>query len=596
LAAWVVRSRLLWLVTAPFALLVAIGLFAAWWQASTLLRASHTEQIAIHLASSGALIEEALGDLLEERDTSKIDPLAKRLGEASSLRVTIVAPDGSVLGESHGDRTVMDNHSTRPEVAAALGGSVGTAVRYSDTVEFDMMFSARPVRRDGHLVGVVRTGIALRDLVAADRALARRSAAAALMVGLLAMSAGFWVVRRMVRPLEELEQLAAAYSAGEMDMPLPRGGSVEIGRVALAMQKMAVELDRRIAALVAERNEQEAVLSSMVEGVLAIDAGERVMALNEAAARLLGVDARQALGRTIQEVARNPHLQGFVAEALRADAVLERDIALHGDESRFLQAHGAPVRDAAGLRIGAVVVLNDVTRLRRLETVRRDFVANVSHELKTPVTSIKGFLETLLHGAIDDPANARRFVEIAARQADRLGAIIEDLLMLSRMDQDGESQGNAIEKSPTLIEGLLQGAVDVCRARAEQKGVRIETLCEVGLQARLNGALVEQALVNLIDNAVKYSGSGAAVVVTAAREGANLLLSVKDDGAGIEAEHLPRLFERFYRVDKARSRAVGGTGLGLAIVKHIAQVQGGSVEVQSRPGKGSTFTLRFPLG
>jgi two-component system phosphate regulon sensor histidine kinase PhoR len=356
---------------------------------------------------------------------------------------------------------------------------------------------------------------------------------------------------------------------------------------------MIVEHERRIAALVAERNEQSAVLASMVEGVLAIDGRERVMAVNAAAARLLDVDAAQARGRTIHEVARNSELRRFVAEALAADAPLERDVVLHGDEPRFLQAHGAPVRDAAGARMGAVVVLNDVTRLRRLETVQRDFVANVSHELKTPVTSIKGFLETLLRGAMDEPANAKRFLEIVARQADRLGAIIDDMLLLSRIDQDREHP--ATEPMPIDIETIVRGAADVCQLKADQKGVALELACAEGLRARINPALVEQALVNLIDNAIKFSEAGSVVGVSTVREDGMVSVHVRDRGTGIEAEHLPRLFERFYRVDKARSRSLGGTGLGLAIVRHIAESQGGSIDVESKPGAGSTFTLRFPL-
>jgi two-component system phosphate regulon sensor histidine kinase PhoR len=443
---------------------------------------------------------------------------------------------------------------------------------------------------------VVRAGIALSRVEAAERALQRRSAAAVALVGLLMLACGALVARRVTRPLEELEKVAERYARGDGEGGagfLPVSGSVvEVQRVAEALQRMATELDNRIAALVAERNEQEAVLSSRVEGVLAIDDRERVMALNAAAARLLDVDARQAIGRTIHEVARNASLQRFVAEALRADSALERDIALHGDEARFVQAHGSPVKDAAGAKIGAVVVMNDVTRLRRLETVRRDFVANVSHELKTPVTSIKGFLETLLGGALEDPDNARRFVEIAARQADRLGAIIDDLLLLSRIDQ--ESEQPRIEKSPTALETVIGGALEVCRPKADQKGVSLRIRAERGLAARMNGAMVEQALVNLIDNAIKYSESGEEVEISTAREADSCVLRVADRGPGIEAEHLPRLFERFYRVDKARSRAAGGTGLGLAIVKHIVQAQGGTVSVESRPGVGSTFTLRFP--
>ncbi|MFN2378057.1 MAG: histidine kinase dimerization/phospho-acceptor domain-containing protein, partial [Candidatus Binatia bacterium] len=528
-------SRLLWQIALPLALLLAAGLSAVSWQAGRLMSSSHRTQIAVQLASSSALIEEAVAPLFTEADRSVIDPLAQRLGKRSGLRVTVIAPDGAVLGESEGDATVMDNHSTRPEVVAALAGGTGVAVRRSDTVSAEMMFSARAVHRDGKLVGVVRAGIPLAAVEAASRDLARRSAAAAIVVALLTMSCGLWLARRVTRPLEDLERLADGYASGDLRSPAVVGGSVlEVQKVAAAMQKMAVELESRIAALVAEKNEQEAVLSSMVEGVLAIDARECVMALNAAAARLLDVDARQAIGRTIHEVARNASLQRFVAEALQADAALERDVALHGDESRFIQAHGAPVKDAEGRRIGAVVVLNDVTRLRRLETVRRDFVANVSHELKTPVTSIKGFLETLLGGAVNDPANARRFLEIASRQADRLGAIIEDLLLLSRIDQEGEH--HKIEKHPVALDTVVAGAVEVCRPKADQKGVSLDVRCEGNLKARLNGAMVEQALVNLVDNAIKYSEAGSAVEISAVRDGEDFELRVADHGPGIEAE------------------------------------------------------------
>lgn len=588
------RSRLLWQLAAPLALLLAAGFLAVAWQVSRLMVAAHTEQIRTQLASSSALLEGSLGDILASEDRSEIDALAHRLGEQSGLRVTVLAADGVVLGESDGNAAVMDNHATRPEVIEAVQTGSGTAVRYSDTIEAEMMYLARAVRRDGQLIGVVRTGITLEALKVARRELRGQSVAMVAVIAGMTMLCGFWVTRRVTRPLEELELLAGDYARGDIASRRAVGGSVvEVQRVADAMRRMAVELDRRISALVAERNEQEAVLSSMVEGVLAFDASERVMTINAAAARLLGVQADQATGRTIHEVARNADLQRFVGETLAARGALERDISLYGDDSRYLQAHGAPVRDASGERIGAVVVLNDVTRLRRLETVRRDFVANVSHELKTPVTSIKGFLETLLAGAIDDQANARRFLEIIARQADRLGAIIEDLLLLSRIDE--ESEHPTIEKIPTPVAPVVRGAIDVCRLKAEQKDVSLIVRCEPDLKARLNGAMVEQALVNLVDNAVKYSAPGAEVEVHAARDGEQLAIRVVDHGAGIEAEHLPRLFERFYRVDKARSRAVGGTGLGLAIVKHIAQSQGGTVEVESRPGSGSTFTLRFPL-
>jgi len=586
------RARLRRQIALPLLVLVAVALGALTWQASLLLHDFHLQRTEAELTARAALVEEVLGERLRQPRREQIDPIAKRLGMLAAMRVTIVGADGVVLGESDKDPALMDNHARRPEIAAALGGTSGTAIRYSDTVERPMMYAARPVFSGDRVIGVVRTGLALEAVEAALRSLYLRSAAAALAVLLVAALLGLWTTRRITRPLEELEGSADRYARGDVTAPVPVGGSVEIARVANAMHRSAVELDARIRALVAERNEQEAVLASMVEGVLAVDRGERVMALNAAAAGLLGIDARQAIGRSIQEVARNAELQRFVSDVIATGEAAERDIVMHGDDARSVQAHGAPVRDHAGERIGVVVVLNDVTRLRRLETVRRDFVANVSHELRTPITSIKGFLETLLAGAIDDAANARRFVEIASRQSDRLGAIIDDLLLLSRVEQ--ESEQCSIDRAPVSIDAVVAGAIEVCALKAEQKGVTVVAQCQPGVGARINAALVEQALVNLIDNAIKYSDPGATVEILAECEGSDAVVRVRDHGAGIDAEHLPRLFERFYRVDKARSRALGGTGLGLAIVKHIAAAQGGSVSVESKPGAGTTFSMRLP--
>jgi two-component system phosphate regulon sensor histidine kinase PhoR len=268
---------------------------------------------------------------------------------------------------------------------------------------------------------------------------------------------------------------------------------------------------------------------------------------------------------------------------------VEGDIVLHDEQQRFLQAHGTLLRDAGGHDIGALIVLNDVTRLRRLETVRRDFVANVSHELKTPITAVKGCVETLLDGALADPAAGRRFLDIIARQAERLNAIVDDLLALSRIEQEAEKQEIPLRRGP--LREVAQAAIQSCTVGAAARDIRIDLDCPDAPTAKINPPLLEQALVNLIDNAVKYSESGSRVLVEIRRKDREVRIRIRDWGCGIPREHLPRLFERFYRVDKARSRKVGGTGLGLAIVKHIAQAHGGRVEVESTPGVGSVFTL-----
>jgi two-component system phosphate regulon sensor histidine kinase PhoR len=359
------------------------------------------------------------------------------------------------------------------------------------------------------------------------------------------------------------------------------------------MNEMAAQLDDRIRTVLRQRNELEAVLSSMLEGVLAVDLHDRVISLNNSAAQLLGVDRTTSIGRTVQEVVRHADLQRFVTKTLASSGPVEEDLTLSVTGERNLKAYGTVLRDSRDEIIGAVFVLNDVTKLRRLEQVRQDFVANVSHELKTPITSIKGFTETLLEAGLDDQKQAREYLSIIARQADRLNAIIEDLLLLSRIEQGDKT---SISTENYAVHKVFDEAVKVCQIKAQEKLVKVDVECPDGLKGRFNPPLLEQAIVNLLDNAIKYSESESRVIMRANVKGQDLVLSVQDFGPGMENQHLPRVFERFYRVDKARSRKAGGTGLGLAIVKHIALAHGGRAEVQSVPGSGSEFSLVLPVG
>lgn len=261
-------------------------------------------------------------------------------------------------------------------------------------------------------------------------------------------------------------------------------------------------------------------------------------------------------------------------------------------EERYCQVHGTLLNDEAGQPMGALVVLNDVTRLRQLENIRRDFIANVSHELKTPITSIQGFVETLRHGTIADPADAARFLDIVDRHAKRLDAILEDLLTLSRLESNGKPSRLALEEKPVM--DILEDAVQTCAIKISNKQIAVKLTCPEGLSVQVNSLLLEQALINLLDNAVKYSDPSSEVSIEVTPSPEELAIAVRDHGIGIASEHLPRLFERFYRVDKGRSRSLGGTGLGLAIVKHIAQAHGGRVSVESTLGTGSVFTICLP--
>jgi two-component system phosphate regulon sensor histidine kinase PhoR len=271
---------------------------------------------------------------------------------------------------------------------------------------------------------------------------------------------------------------------------------------------------------------------------------------------------------------------------------IEDDIVLHNDEERVLNIHSSPLQDAKEARIGILVVINDVTKLRRLENVRRDFVANVSHEIKTPLTAIKGFVETLHDGTVEKPEDIERFFGIVIKHINRLDAIVEDLLTLSRIEK--EDTGKEIKFETGSIKDVIETAIQVCQAKADKKNIHIDLSCDKEITAKIDPALLDQAMVNILDNAIKYSEKGSAVYVECSSMEREIIISIKDHGIGIAKKHLPRLFERFYRVDKARSRELGGTGLGLAIVKHIVQAHGGRITVESTPGKGSTFAIHLP--
>jgi two-component system phosphate regulon sensor histidine kinase PhoR len=409
----------------------------------------------------------------------------------------------------------------------------------------------------------------------------------------LAAALGLFTSRRISQPLQDMRRGAERFAAGDFYHRLTIPDTVELASLAITLNRMAAQLAEQIAVITQQRNEQEAILESMHEGVIALDTQERVITVNRAAEALLGVVATQAKGHLIQEVVRNVTLQRLAAAAMHSTESATADVVLRGAEERFLQATATALRDAQGRDIGVLVVLNDVTQLRHLENIRRDFVSNVSHELKTPITSIKGFVETLRDGALDNREHAERFLGIIARHAERLHAIIEDLLALSRLEQSDESYD--IPRSETTLTDVLQAAILDCAAKAEAQRVTMIPSCAEELRATVNAPLLEQAVVNLLENAITYSNPDSCVWVSARQDGDMLVIEVRDQGVGIPHDHLDRIFERFYRVDKARSRERGGTGLGLAIVKHIAQVHGGQVSVTSTVGQGSTFALRLPL-
>jgi len=591
--------RLFWRIYATYLVVVVLATVAVGWLAVSSARDFYTDRTADELKARASLVREEIAALVEAGKLDGIEPLIQRMGASSGTRITIIGTgaDGLAPGEvvADSDRLPEDmvNHADRPEYQAAARGDVGRAVRHSQTLDEDMMYVAVPLEAGGEVVAVVRTAMPLTAIDEALSQLYRSIFAGAAVVALVAALLGWYVSRRIARPMREMREGAERFAAGDFSRKLLVPTTVEFAAVAEAMNRMAAELDDKLRTLTRERNEREAVLESMVEGVLAVDPDGHVIALNTAAARLLDVSEKDALGMSIEEAVRNPELQHVVLAVLTGEQPVETDLTVYvGGEDRFLQANGSLLHAEDGVVAGAVIVVNDVTRLRRLEAVRSDFVANVSHELKTPVTSIKGFAETLADGAIDDPEAGRRFLKIIAGQADRLNAIIEDLLALSTLERGTEDRGVALQEA--RLADVLAVAAEVCAVKAAAKRIAVTVDCPDDLYAEINPPLLEQALVNLLDNAIKYSPEGTTVAVSGDQTASETVVAVSDQGVGISREHLPRLFERFYRVDKARSRDLGGTGLGLSIVKHIAQVHGGTVSVDSIVGRGSTFRIHLP--
>ncbi len=587
------RKKLVWQLFPPFLLIIICALLAVTWTISREIETFHTRQTTQDLENRAILAGKLMRGQMSIANRDHIDRLCKDLGSSTATRFTVILNNGEVIGDSEKKPEQMDNHGTRPEISQALRGHVGIRKRFSQTLRQNMLYVAVPIQEDDQVVGSIRASISIAEL---ERTLAKitlKTTFGGLAVALVAALVALALSRRISRPLGDLQKGAERFAKGNLEQRLPISPVAEIGGLAEAMNSMAAQLDERLSTVVRQRNEQEAVLASMIEGVIAIDTNQVVLRINRAAAQLLQIDLTNAPGRMIGEVTRKVDLHRFVERALTSKDPVEAELSLlHKGESRYLQAHGTPLRGSEGQQIGALIVVYDVTRLRRLENLRRDFVANVSHELKTPITAIKGAVETLLDGAMDNPSEGRHFLEIAGRQADRLNTIVDDLLSLSRLERETETE--EVPRTRQSLLPILESALQTCSTAASASKVQVNLFCTEQLQARVNAPLLEQAVINLVDNAIKYSHVEGVVTVEGWQEAKKVMIKVQDRGHGIDQEHLPRLFERFYRVDAARSRDVGGTGLGLAIVKHIIQTHDGKVEVHSTPGEGTVFTIQLP--
>ena len=591
-----IRRRIAIKLTLTLVGFVAVAGLSAGLYLNRALERFAEESLEARLAATGrVLLAEAQG-VLASGDAPRGHTFATRVARSSGARITVISPDGRVLAESDRplpDLSTLDNHANRAEVRTALGGRVGRDVRRSATMDVPLLYVAVPVEEGGRVVGVLRLALPLSEVSHSHRAIHAVMLAGGLIALGMAAAIGVFVSGRVTRPVVEMQSIARRMSEGDFAARAPVRSPDEIGTLGRSLNVLAARLRDQLDRLAQEQGKVQALLDTMVEGVIGVDARDHVILINERARRLFALSAGRVEGRPFLEVVRHPELREAFRDgrAVAPDTVARREVRLPGPPERVVQVHAAPL-PLGGEGAGVALVLHDVTELRRLEQIRTEFIANLSHELRTPLTAIQGFLETLLGGAMDEPEHARRFLEIVFRHTERLGRLLSDLTDLSNI----ELGRIALRLEPVDLEDLIASVVDIIRPKADAGGVRLETQTDTGLPPlQTDRDRLAQILINVVDNAVKYTPLGGRVRVSAARDGDRVEIAVADTGVGIPAADLPRITERFYRVDKARSRELGGTGLGLAIVKHLVAAHGGALHIASEPDVGTTVRVNLPL-
>jgi len=569
---------------ALLALAVAGALFA------TTMRRQMDARIEETLVAEARLAADLLSRATALASLPELDEEADRIGTLIGGRITFIAPDGRVLGDSaetlDGVRA-MENHGRRPEVVQARAQGLGRARRHSDTLNIDMLYVAVPVQHPA--IGYVRVALPLTDVSYQLQAVFTATLAA-LGIALAGGVTIAWLFsRRISRRVRLIAGVAERYTRGDLSPPHLGYGDDELGTVARALDDSVQEVGRQLAQQARDRARMEAILAGMIEGVIVVDSQARLQLVNAAARQMLKLDD-VGIGRPYVETIRLPAIAEIVAAVLFGRTPTPLQLSPPRDPLRTIMATATPAAGAA--EHGVIVVLHDITELRRADQIRRDFVANVSHELRTPLTAIRGYIEALSEGDASEDDN-RRFLDIIARHARRMERLVKDLLRLARLDAGQET----LELIACDTRALANGVIADVGAAAEARGQQLVLDVAPGAESiRADGAKLHDALRNLVANAIAYAPERSTIAIDAVPENGRVALTVSDQGPGIPEEDLSRVFERFYRVDKSRTRDPGGTGLGLAIVKHLVELHGGAVRVENRPEGGARFTITIAKG
>ena len=575
---------------------VAVALIGTFLFSATLVSRVEQDQL-IKLDSSmkvmADLLAIAVAPAIQRADYEEIRSTVSNVAQDSSMRITVVDGSGMVLADSHENPMAMNNHLRRPEIQLAYTNGLGSSERYSFTLGKNYRYLAVPIYARQQLAGFARVAKSSDDLrseISLEiKVLLRNSAVVAFAILLLA----FYLASRQASKVAELTAVAEEISKGNFERRIPEGNDLGLKKMAEAINQMARSSAQGVTEVIADRNRLTTIFTCMVEGVIDVDMDQKVLHINEAAARLLSVNEKECIGHPIWQGIRSQEILNALDEAIRNRSVIKTQMRLNREsDPLIIDIYAASLSDDQGLPIGAVLVLHDITEIKKLERVRTDFVANASHELKTPITAIRGLTETILDDEEVDKETVIHFTNRVHAQSLRLSQLVGDLLTISRL----ENGQNEKDYDKINFIDLVRQSVKAAQTSAEEKGHTLVTeLPDTELPLYADRQNMSQLIDNLIDNAIKYTEEPGTITVRLKKEGSWALLEVQDTGLGVSPQYQQRVFERFYRVDKARSQSLGGTGLGLSIVKNIAEKHGGSVSVESQLGSGSTFTFRLPL-
>jgi two-component system phosphate regulon sensor histidine kinase PhoR len=537
------------------------------------------------------LIAQSVTTLSRFGSSPELSAVVRQAARDSGDRVTVVTAKGTVIADSAVDFHKMENHWRRPEIQATLKGEIGSLYRYSQTLGQNLIYVAYPLRRQGKIIGALRLArkqAELEQLLVRLRLIIFGGIALTLFFPLGLGVAG---MNRITKPILELQRMALRIAKGDLSARVRFFGNDELADLGLVFNGMVQQLSDSFATIYDEKRKLEVILENMADGIIVIDCALKIKLVNPAAQMILGINPGDVQGRPMIEAVFNHHLLELIQEVNLHQEVFESELTLRFPTDKQLQVFLAPLKDQAGMLFGSIAVLHDLTQIRRLERVRQDFVANVSHELRTPITAIKAMTETLLRGAWQDHTVFRRYLEAINNESDRLSNLINDLLALTKLDAKIE-----VKKEPVDL-GALIAEVQERFASVEGPAPTLEIIpLTVPLPLAVgNRDQLKQVVINLVDNAFKYTPPGGLIQISVWPEGEMIKVAVADTGIGISLEDQNRIFERFYRVDKARSRRIGGTGLGLSIVKHIVESHGGRVEVESSLNRGSVFSFTVPV-